>query len=385
MNMAKFRWRDNPETVARLVKTETIKTWKTSDVTLNPNEACAFIEDGNIGEIVSEEVVRNIGGGFGRFLGDFLGRKAKDRRMLFVMTGPMDISVPFAHPLADGQTAKGVAQFRMQFRKADIVKLLNVFANRAPVMDRATLSLLIGQEASHRVIAPILSAVESSQELRGFDVQERFQMRCEKELRPLFQSMGLTMLGSMLITQQTDLERLSALQHSLRAATDVEGAQAEAEVERLAHRESVTLRRIEAEMNIERGKAKGQVMIEVEKELHELRKQEAVWEAELKRDQARAELDAKKMEDKTAMAMSLFNEVQERKKERMRTSNDLQESMMRLAAENGALTPEVMQEFLRQQGGQTEPAAPYPCPSCQQIVQPDWKVCPHCGTGLAQG
>ena len=72
--MAKFRWRDNPETVARLVKTETIKTWKTSDVTLNPNEACAFIEDGNIGEIVSEEVVRNIGGGFGRFLGDFLGK-----------------------------------------------------------------------------------------------------------------------------------------------------------------------------------------------------------------------------------------------------------------------------------------------------------------------
>lgn len=382
--MAKFRWRDNPETIARLVKTETIKTWKTSDVTLNPNEACAFIEDGNIGEIVSEDVVRNIGGGFGRFLGDFLGRQAKDRRMLFVMTGPVDISVPFAHPLGDGQTAKGVAQFRMRFRKADIAKLLNVFANRAPVMDRATLSLLIGQEASHKVIAPVLSGVETPQDLRGFDVQERFQMRCEKELRPLFQSMGVTMLGAMLITHQTDLERLSALQHSLRAATDIEGAQAEAEVERLAHRESITLRRIECEMNIERGKAKGQVMIEVEQELHELRKQEAVWEAELKRDQGRAELEAKKMEDKTAMAMSLFNEVQERKKERMKTTNDLQESMMRLAAENGALTPEVMQEFLRQQGGQKSPAAPYPCPSCQQIVQPEWNACPHCGSGLSQ-
>jgi DNA repair exonuclease SbcCD ATPase subunit len=134
-------------------------------------------------------------------------------------------------------------------------------------------------------------------------------------------------------------------------------------------------------MNIQRGKAKGQVMIEVEQELHELRKQEAVWEAELKRDQARADLDAKKMENKTAVAMSLFNEVQERKKERMKTSNDLQESMMRLAAENGALTPEVMQEFLRQQGGQAAPAVPHPCPACQQIVQPEWNVCPHCGTG----
>ena len=137
-------------------------------------------------------------------------------------------------------------------------------------------------------------------------------------------------------------------------------------------------------MNIERGKAKGQVMIEVEQELHELRKQEAVWEAELKRDQGRAELEAKKMEDKTAMAMSLFNEVQERKKERMKTSNDLQESMMRLAAENGALTPEGMQEFLRQQGGQKPPKAPHPGPSCQQIVQPEWNACPHCGIGLSQ-
>ena len=379
--MTAFRWRDSPETIARLVKTETIKTWKTSDVTLNPNEACAFIENGKIGDVLSEEVVRNVGGGFARFMGDFLGRKAKDSRMLFAMTGPMDISVPFIHPLGDGQTAKGVAQFRLQIRKVDLPKLLNLFANRPPVLDRVNLSLIIGQEASHRVIAPSLSAIESLQQLRGFELQERFQMRSDKELRPLLQTMGLTMLGAMLITHQTDLERLSALQHSLRAATDTEGAQAEAEVQRLAHRESVTLRRIECEMNIQRGKAKGQVMIEVEQELHELRKQEAVWEAELKRDQARADLDAKKMENKTAVAMSLFNEVQERKKERMKTSNDLQESMMRLAAENGALTPEVMQEFLRQQGGQAAPAVPHPCPACQQIVQPEWNVCPHCGTG----
>jgi hypothetical protein len=152
--MTAFRWRDSPETIARLVKTETIKTWKTSDVTLNPNEACAFIENGKIGDVLSEEVVRNVGGGFARFMGDFLGRKAKDRRMLFAMTGPMDISVPFIHPLGDGQTAKGVAQFRLQIRKGDLPKLLNLFANRPPVLDRVNLSLIIGQEASHRVIAP---------------------------------------------------------------------------------------------------------------------------------------------------------------------------------------------------------------------------------------
>ena len=49
-------------------------------------------------EIVNDQVVDNIGGGFSRFLGDFLGISAKDRRILFVMTGPVDVSVPFTQP-----------------------------------------------------------------------------------------------------------------------------------------------------------------------------------------------------------------------------------------------------------------------------------------------
>jgi len=74
--------------------------------------------------------------------------------------------------------------------------------------------------------------------------------------------------------------------------------------------------------------------------------------------------------------------------------------MMEMAAQNGALTPEVMQEFLKQQTAQkmadtlpngeqsvveTTPAAPPSpsCPSCKNTIQTDWKACPFCGTTLS--
>ena len=57
-----YRWRSNPTILARLVNANDIQTWKAKEVILKPNEACAFIIDGRIGDIVSEKIVRNSGG-----------------------------------------------------------------------------------------------------------------------------------------------------------------------------------------------------------------------------------------------------------------------------------------------------------------------------------
>ena len=76
--------------------------------------------------------------------------------------------------------------------------------------------------------------------------------------------------------------------------------------------------------------------------------------------------------------------------ERQAQSDDLQAQMMKLAAENNALDPNVMQEFLRQQTAQkavdgtgvvqSPPSQP---PSnvceCGTTLQPGWKACPTCG------
>ena len=408
--MAKqFAWRDNPTIIARLIDGKTIQTWRAQEVVLKPNEACAFIVDGRVGDIVSEDVVRNIGGGIGRYIGDMLGATATDRRMLFAMTGPFDLSAPFVTTLADGQTAQGIAQLRLQFRKDDIPKLLNLFANHEPTLDRMKLSSILSKEVSHRLVNPLLQTVSTVEELRGYKLQETFEIRAEMELRPYLSTLGLTMLKAMLITSPTDMERVNTLRSNLKDATETQEANSEAEIRKIELSEAATLRLIEFEVNLAKAKEAGEVAVELERELKDLRAEEARWEAELKRDTARAELDMKKSEHKTDQAMALFEQVQQKKQarmaqqmefesQRMDSQNELQRQMMEMAAQNGALTPEVMQEFLRQQTAQkvadtsssqpeqntsNEDSIAMTCSSCGNTIQPDWKACPQCGSSLA--
>ena len=114
----------------------------------------------------------------------------------------------------------------------------------------------------------------------------------------------------------------------------------------------------------------------------------------------------KESSHKTEQAMALFEQVQAKKRQRieqqhghqnqrMDKQNELQVKMMEMAAENGALTPEVMQEFLKQQtaqkavdgsGGDLPPSGgavqSSECPSCQKAISNDWNACPYCGFAL---
>ena len=401
-----YRWRSNPTILARLVNANDIQTWKAKEVILKPNEACAFIIDGRIGDIVSEKIVRNIGGGLGRYLGDMLGATATDRRMLFAMTGPADISIPFENNLPNGTKVQGFANLRVQIRDDDIPKLLNMFANSAPILDREKLINVLQHELNNRVIAPALSQCQSDEDLRKPGFQEQFEMRAEVEMRATLSTLGFTFLKAFVATNTTDSEKIAQLRSELSAATQTEGAHAEALMERIAIREAATLRRIECEVSVAKAQAAGKVSVEMESELKELRKQEAQWEAELKRDQGKSELKMKEASHKTEQAMALFEQVQAKKRERveqqhghqnqrMDKQNDLQVKMMEMAAENGALTPEVMQEFLKQQTAQkavdgsggdspstTSNQTPNVCGSCGKSVQVGWSACPYCGFNL---
>ena len=77
---------------------------------------------------------------------------------------------------------------------------------------------------------------------------------------------------------------------------------------------------------------------------------------------------------------------------RQQNTDDIQREMMKMAADSGALTPEVMQTFLEQQSAQKGQGNPSPvpqetgpiatCGQCGEQIQLGWKVCPHCGISL---
>jgi hypothetical protein len=180
----------------------------------------------------------------------------------------------------------------------------------------------------------------------------------------------------------------------------------DAQLAHYAQTETLTLARIELENNVARAKAKGQVTVELERELKGLRAQEAKWDAELNYERGKMELRVDEADAKSKRAMDMFAQVQENKRKRMELqsnlnserqaqSDDLQAQMMKLAAENNALDTNVMQEFLRQQTAQksvdgtgvvqsSPPQSPPSLPpsnvcECGTTLQPGWKVCPSCG------
>ena len=67
--MVQHRWRDSPEVIARLIDKDSVKTWSSKDIVIKPNEACAIIVDGKVKDILTETVMKNQVGGFGRWLG----------------------------------------------------------------------------------------------------------------------------------------------------------------------------------------------------------------------------------------------------------------------------------------------------------------------------
>jgi len=400
--MTDFRWRDSPDTIARLVNAENIQTLSTQQVMLKPNEACAMIIDGRIGDILTETLLKSMAGGFTRWIGDKMGVTANDRRLLFAMTGPMDYWIPFEGQIADGEKAKGYANLRLRMSLEDVPKLLNYFANNAPTLTREGLITIIADEVNARVITPCLASCASAADLREGAFLERCEMTAESEMRNLLSNLGFTLLKAFPITNPTDMELVQKHRATVQAKTAGTEVNVESQLAHYAQTEALTLARIELETNVARAHARGQVTIELESELKEVRAKEAHWEAERGHERGKMELRVDEADAKSKRAMDMFAEVQERRSnrianqqdfqnQRMEQQNDLQTKMMEMAANNGALTPEVMQEFLRQQTAQkavdgtaSESAniSPKFC-SCGTGLSPGWKACPSCGTPIA--
>ena len=110
-----------------------------------------------------------------------------------------------------------------------------------------------------------------------------------------------------------------------------------------------------------------------------------------------------RFEQVQAKKAARVGQMQEHQNQRMDNQNEMQMKMMEMAKEAGALTPEVMQEFFKQQTAQkaidgdgteggskyssTQPAQSQPAISppscCGLVIQPSWAACPKCGKNLA--
>lgn len=407
--MAQHRWRDRPDIIARMIDSGSIQSWSAKDIVLKPNETCVILADGKVQDILSETVLKNYVGGFGRWLGGKIGLGSQDHKMIFAMTGPFDLLIKMQGQTADGAVVKGMLNLRLQIQRDEVPKLINIFANDRRELDRGFFANRFENEISSRVVQPLMAKQADIIAVRGSDFQDAVEMGMRAELRSAFDQVGITLLKAYAVVNESDLEKLAAY----KAQTETMAARAdvvtEASLDAIERQQSLTLARIDAENGLAKARARGQVEVELESQLLELRKQEAEWAAKREDMEERQRIELTGEQTRMDIAMSAFGEVQAAKRARMsqqsdsnlsrqQHTDDVQKQMMQMAADQGSLTPEVMQTFLEQQSAQKShdqpiqapvsggtnapPVTPGLCSSCGTAIQADWKACPKCGNGL---
>jgi hypothetical protein len=399
--MATHRWRDSPEVIATMIDSGSIQSWSVKNIVLKPNETCVIMADGKIQDILSETVLKNYVGGFTRWLGSKIGLGSSDHKLIFAMTGPFDLLFKMEGATADGGKINGMLNMRLQIQRDDVPKLVNIFANSGRELNRGFFVKMYETEIMSRVVIPLLSKQADSNAVRTPDFADMIEMAVRAEMRGSFDQYGITMLRAFAVVNETDLEKLQ----SYTQQTKVMGARAdvvnETALDAIDRQQTLTLARIEAEVNVAKAKSRGRVEVALESELLELRKQESEWAAERHDLSERQDIELGGQERKMGIAMNAFEQVQAAKRARMnqesvadltkqQKTDDLHRDMMEMAADKGALTPEVMQTFLEQQSAQKgnnqtpkeSPTSDSICTSCGGQVQMGWIACPKCGNQL---
>jgi hypothetical protein len=292
---------------------------------------------------------------------------------------------------------------RLQIQRDDVPKLINIFTNNQREINLAFFEKMYSSEILARVAQPLIAAQPNAAGLRSVDFQDELEMRMRAEMRASFDQYGLTMLKAHAVVNETDLEKLLSYKsqtETMMARADVINEASLAAIER---QQSITLARITAEADVAKAKARGEVEVALEHELLELRKQEAEMAAERHDMAERQDIEIAGEQSRMDIAMNAFEQVQAAKRarlaqetesnlQRQEHTDNVQTEMMKMAAEQGALTPEVMQTFLEQQSAQkshdntqsSPPESPgiSTCNSCGGNIQMGWQACPHCGNTI---
>ena len=406
----KFRWRSNPGIIAQYFLDRKIKHGET--VVLKPNEACVVVENGRIVGISTQtkmEVNPKVG-----MLSRIFGSGQPSRAFLFVMLGPHNLLLRVGGKTSDGHELNGMVSIKVEFSVEELGKLLQFPAKGDAVIGIDHITRAIESQV-HSIIGSEIIGPNSLEEIRtNPEIQEDLGAAIIANMKKPMGTFGLSILGAYANWNETEFERLLVMQDEVNNIRKENGlieekAQLEMEVTLnkrkremdLLHKLHVQDLTMEAQRNVAGEIAQIKAQKDLEDSRWELLKNNKLQEqsiqhqlessdmehalkaaeheveiakkdAEIAQIKHEQEFAAKKdnvalenqiENEKMNRTMTMFEQVQENKRKRMELqaglnserqaqSDNLQAEMMRLAAEQGALDPEVMKEFLKQQSAQ---------------------------------
>lgn len=328
-----YRWRTDPDQIARFVHDKDLP--RNTPILLRPNEVCVVLENGRIAGIVTQQVMR--ANPTTSMLRRMFGGK-RQRSYLFAFLGPYTVNLPFASKSSDHQTLRGQATVRLCATREQIARIIQLPANgmmEIRVQDLQNMLLAEAQAYMERTI----QKYSNGDLVQG---NEDANIGLSLALRRTVESFGMSIDHTFITWKQSDKVRLEAEREHVNNMAEHASIQAEREQIRFDAQLATQQRRADytarsqmaGKAATERAKAEPRIaQIKAEGSISEAewdnKHRNQAHEAEMARNKAKSkaevldilqskELDLRerKQNQDLALAMTLFESVQENKRKR---------------------------------------------------------------------
>ena len=198
-----YRWRTNPDQIARFVHDKDLP--RNTPILLRPNEVCVVLENGRIAGIVTQQVMR--ANPTTSMLRRMFGGK-RHRSYLFAFLGPYTVNLPFVSKSNDHQTVRGNATVRLSATREQIARIIQLPANGMMEIRIQDLQEMLLGEAQAYMARTIQKY--SNEELVQEAANENANIGLSLALRRTVESFGMSIDHAFIAWKQSDKVRLEA-------------------------------------------------------------------------------------------------------------------------------------------------------------------------------
>ena len=367
-----FRWRTNPTVIAHYMNDADVP--REAEVTLKPNELCVVLENGKIVGSVSQthmEVNPQVG-----LFSKLFGRTNPIRSFMFAFTGPHAVLVQVRGTAANGDEINCLITLKLEVTRESAPRLITFPAKGTMTVQAKDIADLLSPAVNAAALEHLRGMDATS--MRTVEANEDVVYAVKTALRATLDEHGLAYRSGYITWSSTAAEQQIQHQHDLerlQLSKDIESDKQAIELDHLikseqrkhevnARMELVGVQAKEAaelKLELERLKGAGELNLQQWQQQQDLQdkqmdatRSEAIKNAETDVELAQLEAERQKAlasvaqdADKQKMnnAMEMFEQVQARKRDRMRLQNDQEQQRLEQHAKGSQSTIAVLEDI----------------------------------------
>ncbi len=205
-------WRTEPEEeLARLVPTNELTDFWTSniDIVVGPGESAVIIKDGSIEEVLTQQRVKNLAGGFSNWLGEKLQTK-EQFDMLMVDNKPFQVELGVDGLTRDDVAQSGIAKLTLRLNHENANRIIGVLREKAikvqkgffrkktvtegyeTVLTRTSIEQMLAEEARAKVFRILIRKYEAKDLGGSKAIDEEVATSAKTELHKTLETWGMS-------------------------------------------------------------------------------------------------------------------------------------------------------------------------------------------------